>query len=63
MRLIDARKLVPGASKCIGLPQTGLASKQIEAALEQICPAIEQMSIDAVVPRSPDNDERYPGTS
>lgn len=47
MRLVDARKLAPGA---IEMPsdfrETGLASKQIESTLEGICPAIEQMSID-----------------
>ncbi|MDD5056108.1 MAG: DNA polymerase IV [Candidatus Peribacteraceae bacterium] len=47
MRVIEARKLAPGA---IEMPsdfrETGLASKQIEAALEEVCPAIEQMSID-----------------
>lgn len=47
MRLSEARLLVPGA---IEMPsdfrETGIASEQIEAILKDICPIIEQMSID-----------------
>lgn len=47
MRLTEARKLVPNA---IEMPadfrETGLASQQIEAILQEACPVLEQMSID-----------------
>ncbi len=47
MRLKDALQLVPGALR---LPsdfrETGLASQQIESVLREICPVVEQMSID-----------------
>ncbi len=47
MRLRDARILVPSA---IEMPadfrETGIASAQIESALKDICPVVEQMSID-----------------
>ncbi len=47
MRLSEARKLVPNA---IEMPsdfrETGIASSQIESILKDICPIVEQMSID-----------------
>ncbi len=47
MRLTDARRLVPNAIEMASdFRETGLASKQIESTLGQLCPVIEQMSID-----------------
>ncbi len=47
MRLMEARKLVPGA---IELPcdfaETAVASRQIESIVEASCPIFEQMSVD-----------------
>lgn len=47
MRLSEARKLVPGA---IEMPsdfrETGIASAEIESILRDLCPLVEQMSID-----------------
>lgn len=47
MPLFEARKLAPGA---IEMPsdfaETGIASAQIEAILRDVCPMVEQMSID-----------------
>lgn len=47
MRLVEARKLCPGA---IELPsdfaETALASRQIEAVLVDVCPIVQKMSVD-----------------
>jgi DNA polymerase-4/DNA polymerase V len=47
MRLMEARMLVPDA---VEMPsdfrETGIASKQLENMLREICPIVEQMSID-----------------
>ncbi len=47
MRLKDAKVLVPHAIEMAAdFKETALASKQIEVALQDLCPVIEQMSID-----------------
>lgn len=47
MRLVDARKLVPGAIEMSAdFRETGIASQQIEDILREACPVLEQMSID-----------------
>lgn len=47
MRLTEARKLVPGVIEMDSdFRETGLASEQIESMLKDICPVVEQMSID-----------------
>lgn len=47
MPLHEARKLCPGAAHMPSdFRETGLASEQIEAVLSDICPRVEQMSID-----------------
>lgn len=47
MRLSEARKLAPGS---IEMPsdfrETGIASKEIKSILSDLCPVIEQMSVD-----------------
>lgn len=47
MRLTDARKLCPGATEMPSdFRETGIASRAIEALLEEECPLLEQMSVD-----------------
>jgi nucleotidyltransferase/DNA polymerase involved in DNA repair len=47
MRLVDARRLCPGAvERESDFRETGLASKQIEEILRRHCPVVQQMSID-----------------
>ncbi len=47
MHLREARRLCPGAAEMPSdFRETALASEQIEAALQKVCPVIEQMSID-----------------
>ena len=47
MRLTEARVLCPGAVEMDSdFRETGLASEQIESILKDVCPIVEQMSID-----------------
>ncbi len=47
MPLFEARKLCPGAIEMASdFAETGIASAQIESILRDVCPIVEQMSID-----------------
>ncbi|HRH92992.1 MAG TPA: hypothetical protein PKV72_00500 [Candidatus Peribacteria bacterium] len=47
MPLFEARKLCPGAVEMASdFAETGIASAQIESILRDVCPIVEQMSID-----------------